>query len=315
MGETAHFRDYLKLHFLIVCWGFTAILGELIRLPAMEVVLYRSGIAAVVLALWISWNNAGVPLSSIPKRRTWAMIGTGGLIGAHWTLFFLAVKVANVSVCMIGIATISLWTALMEPLMVKDHGWRRVDLVFGVLIIFAVAFIFQAEMQYALGFVIAIASAIFAAIFSVINGRFAKSTPHRHIAFWEMVGACLTCIICLPLSASVMTDGAGLDMIPSLTDAAYLFVLATVCTVYAYTQYVELLRRLSVFTVNFANNLEPVYGMFLGAVLLGDHKTLGPSFYLGATLIASCVLAHSFWSRIDGVTRRFAARRKILKNV
>ncbi|HPI80873.1 MAG TPA: EamA family transporter, partial [Cyclobacteriaceae bacterium] len=34
--------DYLKLHFIIFLWGFTAILGLLISIPAVEMVLYRT---------------------------------------------------------------------------------------------------------------------------------------------------------------------------------------------------------------------------------------------------------------------------------
>ncbi|EMB18562.1 DMT family transporter [Rhodopirellula europaea] len=284
-------RDYLKLHFLVFVWGFTGALGELIQLPVVEIVLFRSAIASVVLA-WIvrkSWR--------VPARRALAMLATGGLIGLHWVLFFLAVKVANVSVCMVGIATVSLWTALLEPLMIRGRKLRRMDLVFGVCVIAAVAVIFQSELQYAGGFLIAIVAAFTAAVFSILNGRFAVTTPHRVISLYEMIGACGFCAACLPLSAFYLSEGQGLDLVPSPSDFGWLLVLAVVCTVYAYSEYVSLLKRLSVFTINFANNLEPVYGMILGAILFGDYRTLGVGFYLGATAIAFLVLAHTGWSR------------------
>ncbi|WP_047815967.1 DMT family transporter [Rhodopirellula islandica] len=284
-------RDYLKLHFLVFVWGFTGAMGELIRLPAVEIVLFRSAIASVVLAWMVrrSWR--------VPTRRAFAMLATGCLIGAHWVLFFFAVKVANVSVCMVGIATVSLWTALLEPLMIRGRKLRRMDLIFGMGVIAAVAVIFQSELQYAGGFLIAITAALAAAVFSILNGRFAVTTPHRVISLYEMIGACVFCAACLPISALYLSEGQGLDLLPSPSDFAWLLVLAVVCTVYAYSEYVSLLKRLSVFTINFANNLEPVYGMILGAILFGDYQTLGVGFYVGATAIAFLVLAHTGMSR------------------
>ena len=42
----ASLQDYIKLHFLVFLWGFTAILGKLISIPAMEMVFYRTVLAA-----------------------------------------------------------------------------------------------------------------------------------------------------------------------------------------------------------------------------------------------------------------------------
>ena len=44
-------RDYLLLHLVILAWGFTAILGKLIELPAVDVVLWRTLISAVGFGL------------------------------------------------------------------------------------------------------------------------------------------------------------------------------------------------------------------------------------------------------------------------
>ncbi|WP_302120315.1 DMT family transporter [Allorhodopirellula heiligendammensis] len=284
------------MHFLVFLWGFTGVLGELIDLPSVELVFYRCLLASVTLSV-ILRHKLRVPIG-----RAVAMFATGGIIGLHWVLFFLAVKIANVSVCMVGAATISLWTALLEPVMVPGRVLKRMDLAFGALVIAAVAIIFQSEMQYAVGFLVAIAAAIAAAVFSIINGAFAKHTPHRVIAWYELTGACVFCALCLPISARWLSEGRGLDLVPGPMDWVWLVVLAEVCTVYAYSEYVSLLKRLSVFTTNFANNLEPVYGIILGGLILGDYHHLGAGFYLGAALIAVLVLAHTRMSRRKRLT-------------
>ncbi|TWU41167.1 EamA-like transporter family protein [Novipirellula aureliae] len=284
-------RDYLKLHFIVFMWGFTSVLGELIDLPAIELVLYRCVIASLTLGIILRQRVL------IAGRDRLQLLAVGCLIGLHWVLFFLAVKIANVSVCMVGMATISLWTAILEPLMLPNTRFRRGDLLFGFAVILAVAMIVQSELEHWVGFAVAIFSALVAAVFSILNSPFAQRVRHRVIAFYEMAGAALFCALCLPISAFWLSDGRGLDLQPSLTDFAYLVLLSVVCTVYAFSEYVELLKRLSVFTINFANNLEPVYGMAMGALLFADHRSLGTSFYVGAIAIGVLVLHHTTLSR------------------
>ena len=291
-------RDFLKLHFIIILWGFTAVLGKLIDLPAVQLVALRTGIAALALALILRRG------AIVPRRDALIFVATGMIIGLHWLLFFLSVKVANVSICMIGMATISLWTALLEPLMIRARTLRGIDMIFGCIVIGAVYLIIRSELQYSGGFLIAIGSALAATVFSIINGTFARRFHHRVITFYEMIGACLLCSICLPLSGLISRAEADMGQF-LLDDLAWLLILALACTVYSFAQYVELLNRLTVFTVNFANNLEPVYGIILGALILGDYKHLGPGFYGGATIILLAVIAYPLLNR--HLQRRAAA--------
>jgi len=50
------------------------------------------------------------------------------------------------------------------------------------------------------------------------------------------------------------------------------------------------LNQLSAFTSTLIVNLEPVYGIILAALILGQHKELDPMFYLGVILILAVVL-------------------------
>ena len=284
-------RDFLKLHFIIVLWGFTAVLGKLIDLAAVELVALRTAIAAAALALILRQR------ARVPRRDALIFIATGTIIGLHWMLFFLSVKVANVSICMIDMATISLWTALLEPVMVRSRKLRGIDIVFGSIIIGAVYLILRSELEYSGGFLIAIGSAIAATIFSIINGTFAQRFGHRTIAFYEMIGACLFCLICLPLSGFLGGDESAARGEFRLDDLGWLLILSLVCTVYAFSEYVELLKRLTVFDLNFANNLEPVYGIILGAIILKDYQHLGSGFYSGALIILAAVVAYPLLNR------------------
>lgn len=273
-------RDHLKLQLIAILWGFTAVLGALIELSANTVVLYRTGIAALVLITWqlgnlnISWRNA------------LAYTVTGIFVAGHWITFFLAVKIANVPICMVGLATLSLWTAILEPLMVRGRKLRPIDLIFSVVIASGVAIIFKSELQYSGAFLIALLSAFLLALFSILNSFHIKKNRPLVISTYEMTGAALF------TGAFIFFFEPATSLSPSGPDWFWLIILAVFCTVVAFSQYIALLERLSVFTINFANNLEPVYGILLAAVILKDHQHLNPGFWIGAGIIIASVSAY-----------------------
>jgi drug/metabolite transporter (DMT)-like permease len=76
--------------------------------------------------------------------------------------------------------------------------------------------------------------------------------------------------------------------------------LGGVCTVYAFSVSVELMKRLSVFTINLTINLEPVYGILLAVLIFGESERMTPEFYLGTGIILVSVLAYpilNYWQK------------------
>ncbi|MCA9140534.1 MAG: DMT family transporter [Planctomycetales bacterium] len=276
-------RDYLKLHFVVVLWGFTAVLGKLIDLSATQVVLFRACASAAILFMVFPRR------ALIPKRLIVALIANGMLLGFHWMMFFLAVKIANVSICMIAMATISFWTALIEPILVRKVRFQWINLLLGLIVVDAVYWIYHSETQFHYGLVVALIGAILATLFSIANGLFAGKVDEQSIVMYEMAGAALFCFLALGV-ANLFGYQLGSDRwIPIQWEWLWLGILVFGGTLLAYYLYVELLRRLSVFTINFANNLEPVYGISLGALFFGDHHLLGSGFYAGTAVILVAV--------------------------
>ena len=282
-------RDYVKLHFVVILWGFTAILGRLINLESTVIVTYRVASAGLMLAILIVSLRIAQHVSLKARIQ---LTANGLLLGLHWTLFFLAVELANVSVCMIGIATATLWTAFLEPLLIRERRFHKYNVVIGIVMIGAIAIIAGDDFMYMHGLLIAVASAGVATTFSIFNSRFSRNYHHYVIALHQMAGATLFCVATITILT--IKRGAPPDLIPSLSDAGWLLLLASFCTVYAYAQYIELLKRLTVFTVHLAYNLEPVYGIILAALFFMEHQQLSPMFYLGSAIILLTVVVHPF---------------------
>jgi drug/metabolite transporter (DMT)-like permease len=286
------FRDYTKLHIVVILWGFTAILGKLIDLDSPVLVFYRVGASALILAIMIRL----LKIKTADNRSSqFKMIANGILLGTHWTLFFLAVKIANVSVCMIGMATTSLWTAILEPLIIKNRSFRRYEFGLGAIMIAAIILITGGDFNYYLGLIIAIISAGIGTLFSIINSQFTKNHHHYTIAYYQMLGA--TAIAGLTIIGVSLWRDSLPQMSLKLDDFGWLILLVCFCTVYAYAQYIELLKRLSVFTIHLAYNLEPVYGMIFAAFFFKEHHLFGPLFYCGAAIIFISVIIHPFFEK------------------
>lgn len=285
-------KDYLTLHFIVLIWGFTAILGLLIDIPSVEVVFFRTFIASI--GLWVVlkfWKRS----LKIPSKKDFLIIlGTGALIAIHWILFFLSARISNASVCLAGMATCSLWTSLIEPVS-QGRKIKGFEVLLSIIAFIGIGVIFNVEFDYLSGLLTAVLSAFIASVFTVINGRLTKTYDPYVITFYEMVGACLATVMFFPIYRTYFVDTLSLN--PTAQDWVYLGLLAIVCTVYAYSISVELMKRLSAFSINLVVNLEPVYGIILALIIFGDSEEMSPGFYLGTLLILTSVLLYPLLNR------------------
>lgn len=276
-------RDYVQIHLVVLAWGFTAILGRWIDLPPVELVIWRTGLAALGFAVVALGTGARLRGD---RGRILGLLGTGFLLGWHWVLFFLSARLATVSVSLAAMPTAMLWCSLIEPLVDGTRRWRVGELLVGVVMVGAVWLIYQVEFDHWLGLTVGLAAALLAAVYSVLTKQVVVRWPGATIGFYQMTGALLGVLLGLPL----MGDGAGLSW-PEGEDWLWLLVLAWVCTVGAYLGYLDALKRVSVFTVNVIYNLEPVYGIVLALWFFGEAEKMSLGFYAGASVIVGVVLA------------------------
>ncbi len=284
--------DYLRLHFVVWIWGFTAILGALITIPAVEIVFYRTLIASVALFIILLVGKRPMKL---PVRAFLPIFLTGLVIAAHWILFFAAARVANVSVCLAGMATCSLWTSLLEPV-INRRKVRLFEVVLGFLGFVGLYVIFQFDFQYKWGIMMAVASAFLGALFTVFNGKFIRKHNAYTITLYEMAGACLGVLLFFPFYSHFMTEN-GLQLLGIPMDWVYLLILSLVCTVFAFSESVTLMKRLSAFVVNLTVNLEPVYGIMLALLIFPEKEVMPANFYVGTGIILMSVLIYPVINR------------------
>jgi drug/metabolite transporter (DMT)-like permease len=282
--------DYLKLHFIVFLWGFSAILGKLVSIPPVEMVLYRSLLAALGLSVVILAVNGSFRVTQMDLTK---LILIGFIVALHWVAFFGSARVSNVSVSLVGFATNSLWTALLEPWLNRSRV-KKFELLLGLVVIFGLYIIFSFEFQYKLGLFFGIVAGFTSALFSVFNSKMVRRIPAFTITFYEMIGVFLALSIFLPLYKITWARESVLRLLPSAMDWVYIGILAGACSVYAYSAAVELMKRISVFLIQLSLNLEPVYGIIMAVLIFGDQEKMNFNFYIGTFIILTAVILYPF---------------------
>ncbi len=287
-------KDHLHLHFIVLLFGFTAILGKLISINATELVCYRMLLAALGIGAYAAFKKNNLRL---PTNITWQLIGVGAIVALHWVTFFGAVKVSNVSVTLGCMASATLFTSFLEPLLEKRRIFW-VEVLIGVLIIIGLYVITQFAMEYYLGIILALTSAFLASLFGVLNRRFVQTYPPAVISFYEMSAGFVLLFIYSFFTADVQFSPLSL----SLPDAGYLLVLAWLCTSYAFVGVVYLMKRMSAYTVSLAINMEPVYGILLALLIFGKSEHMHRGFYVGALIIIATISVYPSLKKRFGET-------------
>lgn len=284
-------KNYIHLHFLVIIAGFTAVLGELITLEAIPLVWFRMSIGAILMIIYIKFKNT--PLR-VPFKVLVKLAIAGVIIALHWITFFAAIKVSNISITLAMFSTGAFFASLIEPLFFK----RKIiayEILFGLIVIVGVVLITQTELNYILGIFLGISSALFSTLFAVLNGKFVQNYPPSIISFYEFVSGVIFMSIFLAL------DGDGFNVAYfqlSFSDWVYLFILASVCTAYAFISSVHIMKYISPYTVVLTYNLEPIYGIVLALLIFPESETMRPQFYVGACLIVCTVLFNAIFKNI-----------------
>lgn len=280
---------YIKLHFAVLLFGFTAILGDLIHLPAMVLVFWR--MVLTVLSLFFLVN-----VVRNFRKTSWRILaswmGVGTIVAMHWVAFFASIKMANASVGVVCIATTALFTSFLEPLLTGQR-LKGYEVFLSLPVILGMVLVMEGlDLSMIGGVWVGLLSALLLALFGVLNKKLVHHGSSLFITLVELgTGGFVIGLLLLLFPFEV-------DLFwPSNTDWIYLSILALVCTTLGYVLALGALRHVTAFTSMMALNLEPVYGILLAHFLLKDGEDLSFSFYAGMLLILATIFIHPILRR------------------
>jgi drug/metabolite transporter (DMT)-like permease len=269
----------LLLHGVVVIFGFTGILGKLITVAAEPLVFWRVAIGGCSTACYLTLRKRWKPWG---RRDLLKAAAIGSVVAAHWVAFFASIKASSVGLALTMLATAPLFVALLEPLVFQRRLVGR-ELWLAGIVFAGIAVVFQSQQDQVLGMLLGLASALFAAIFSTLNGVLVRRLDPVNLSAVELLSAAV-----LMLAWLVVRGQAGPELwTMSGADWMWILLLAVVATSFAFMVSIQVLKDLSPFESAMAINLEPVYAIVLAWWFFGER--LGGSFYLGAVLVIGAV--------------------------
>ena len=283
-------RSYLALHFSIILFGFTAILGAVISLSALPLVWWRILLTVISLGFFAKLTTV---FKQGSKKNILFICGTGGIVGLHWLTFYGSIKASNASVGVLALAATPLFTAFLEPL-VQKRKINVIEIILSILIIPGMILIVRTlPTKFLDGFLIGLFSAFLASLFSSLNQKMTLLSDAITITFLELSSALILLTFVLPFW---LTFNPKESFIPIGTyDWIYVALLAFVCTSLAYSLTLHAMKQLSAFTVSLSMTLEPIYGIAFAWFLLKENEQLTNSFYWGSLLIVLSVIIYPIY--------------------
>ncbi|WGK93714.1 MULTISPECIES: DMT family transporter [Flavobacterium] len=280
--QNDNLKSYLNLHLIVFIWGFTAVLGALITIPAEDLVWYRMLFASVFLSVFLALTRKSF---RIPMRGLLQLVLVGLLIALHWIFFFQAIHISNVSITLSVFSLGAFFASLLEPIFYgRKVLWYEV--FFGLIIIAGLSLILQVESGYINGVFFALASIILGVLFTLMNGKLITKHDPSVITFYEFLSGFFFISIYFIFEGKFSID----FFILTFNNWILLFILAAICTAYAFTASVRVMRKLTPYTVMLTTNLEPVYGIILAYFIIGGKEKMSTEFYIGALIIVITVI-------------------------
>jgi drug/metabolite transporter (DMT)-like permease len=277
------------MHFVILIFGFTGILGKLISIEAIPLVFWRTLIGGGAIYVWLKVRRKVSKKSSADVLK---MGGIGLLVAVHWITFFASIKTSNVSVALTMLATGPMFIGFLEPLVFKRKiDWR--ELTVAAVILIGVGTIFSFDTSYHEGMILGIISAFFASLFATFNGVLIKTHDASNISLVELLTASAAIFILLVFTGEVNWE----LFVLSSQDWFWITILALVATSFAFIAFTSIMKVLTPFTTSVAVNLEPIYSIILAVIIFGEEEIMGGRFYIGASIIIGAVFLNTLLKR------------------
>ncbi len=267
------------LHCAVLLFGFAGLFGKWLDLPPAVIVLGRTLVAATALGLLRALQGKrGAPFDL-------RLAGMGALLAAHWVSFYAAIQVASVAIGLLGFASFPLFVLLLERALLGRRWSAREGATAGFVTVGLALLV--PELSFAnrmvQGLLWGLLSGFTFALLAVANRRWSATRAPLHLAFWQNLWAAIALVPFVAALGSPPAIGAR--------EIGLLLLLGVVGTALAHTLFITALATVSAHTASMVCALEPVYGILLALLLLGEvpapRTLVGGALIVGAAVLAT----------------------------
>jgi len=250
--------------------------------PALAIAFYRCSLASVVL-LPLLWAGHRDELRALPSASRWLLVGSGLALGCHFAAWVSSLSYTSIAASSVLVQTMPIWVALAGPL-IGEHtsrrGWVGIMIALLGTAVIAGASTGGELTNPVLGDALAIAGAIFAAIYVLIGRK-----VRQELSLVGYAGS-VYAIAAVALAVAMLVSGTPFVGFPA--DAWLLFAAMTAGPQFlGHTVFNHLLGEVKASVVSVALLAEPIGATLLGVVIY--HELPGPQTVVGAVVVLAGV--------------------------
>ncbi|OUR59604.1 EamA family transporter [Colwellia sp. 39_35_sub15_T18] len=280
-------QSLLFLHSAVLLFGGTALFSKLIGLPALDITVYRTGVAAIVLFILLTMQKKKIKLASTKDYGIAVLLGV--VVGIHWVTYFAGMQMAGVTIGIIAFFTYPVITVFLEPALNRSNSKSRPqvkDIVIASIVLIGI-FLLIPEInlgnQVTLGIVTGIISAFFFALRNILHKNYFSHYSGPHTMLYQTLVAFLMLGLFIEVPIAQVTN----------RDWSLILLVGIVFTAMPHALFASSLRHLSATTAGLISCLQPLYGSVLAFLLLSERANM--LTIIGGTLVVSAALFET-WS-------------------
>ncbi|RRJ84336.1 DMT family transporter [Aestuariirhabdus litorea] len=249
----------ISLHAGCLLLGGTALFSKLLEMPALDITLWRSLIAAFALALFVLARGGSLLLG---RRFDYAIIlMLGVLLAVHWVTYFHAMQVSTIAIGVIAFFSHPVISVLLEAMAERRKPSPR-DFGCAAWVVAGVAIMVPTadggDIASGVGW------GLFSALlFSLRNIAYKRYCSHYNSSLAMMYQCLVVGLVLLPFGGSAIAS-LGVE------GWSLLLVLGAIFTATPHTLFSVSLRLLPVGTASLIMCTVPLYAVLLAALLLGE---------------------------------------------
>jgi drug/metabolite transporter (DMT)-like permease len=280
LSKKTNLGPILEINLAMLFISTSGVLGRYIDLPPAVTIGIRAFGAMLLLGVFVAWKGFSFKLA---PKDTSAIVFSGILMGMHWITYFYALQLSNVAIGMLSLFTYPVMTSLLEPIFLKTK-FSKMHVLLGLLVLLGIYFL-APEFDTDNNDFLAILIGLFSALCYALRNLLVKTkitTYNGSVVMWYQ-----TLVIAVMLiPAYFLFDTSGF-----VNELPYIGILALVTTALGHTLFLFSFKHFSVTTASLMSSAQPIYGIILGIIFLGEVP--GIRTVIGGALILVSVLVES----------------------
>ena len=243
----------------------SSVLVRLSTAPSLILVLYRVGMATVLLAPVVLVKNRE-ELKKLPLREVGLCLASGAFLGLHFAAYFESLRFTSIASSVVLVDTEVLFVALIGILMFGKRpskmAWLAIFLALGGSVIIAMADT-AAGPDALRGDIIALAGAFFVAVYTMIGSVCRRTVSTNVYTFLVYLASSITVLIIAILGGHALIGYGNINYFTG-------FGMAVFCTLMGHSVFSWGLKYLPAAFVSTAKLMEPVFASVLGLAFFGE---------------------------------------------